>query len=156
MSTFFLLFQVMLSGHIPPGIYAQAKGVSWYYPIFNVRFLNLLQNYSDVITSTIFGHEHTDGFRIVYSKQGHHISYGICSCRNYVATKYKSAMYLSCHHQPFIMILLLFNGLSSFQQYIYSYQRITHIITNDWWRQGFYTAKKKHLKEHATIVLIMR
>jgi len=75
-STRFLLFQVMLSGHISPGVFAQAKGISWYYPIFNVRFLDLLQNYSDVITSTIFGHEHTDGFRVVYSKQGQYIVFG--------------------------------------------------------------------------------
>jgi len=86
--TCFLLFQVLLSGHISPGVFAQANGISWYHPTFNVRFLNLLQNYSDVITSTtIFGHEHTDGFRVVYSKQGQFISYGICCCRSYLARK---------------------------------------------------------------------
>ena len=64
------MFQVLICGHVSPGVYAQAKDIWWFYPAFNVRFLDLLQSYSDVITSTFFGHEHTDSFRVVYSKQG--------------------------------------------------------------------------------------
>ena len=64
------MLQVLICGHVSPGVYAQAKDIWWFYPAFNVRFLDLLQSYSDVITSTFFGHEHTDSFRVVYSKQG--------------------------------------------------------------------------------------
>lgn len=65
--------KVILSGHVPPGVVGRATtstGAAWMYPLFNKRLLWLLQRYSDIITSAIFGHEHTDGFRIVYDADG--------------------------------------------------------------------------------------
>ena len=40
--------------------------MSWMRPSLNHRFVNLFRQYHDVIVATIFGHEHTDAFRVVY------------------------------------------------------------------------------------------
>lgn len=64
--------KVILSGHVPPGVVGRTTVASgaWMYPLFNKRLLWLLQRYSDIITSAIFGHEHVDGFHIVYDADG--------------------------------------------------------------------------------------
>ena len=64
-----LLLQVILHGHVPPGMLARAP-MAWFYPRFNKMFIEVLQKNADVITAAIFAHEHTDSFRIVYSKKG--------------------------------------------------------------------------------------
>ena len=61
------LDQVYIVGHVPPGTMARAP-MQWFYAKFNEQFLRLLQQYSDVIVAAIFGHEHTDSFRFLYSK----------------------------------------------------------------------------------------
>jgi hypothetical protein len=54
-------------GHIPPGTMGRSDGISWLKPAFNQRFHALLQRYSDIVITAIFGHEHTDAFRVVYN-----------------------------------------------------------------------------------------
>jgi len=54
-------------GHIPPGVFGRSNSVHWLRPLFNQRFHSLLQRYSSIIVAGIFGHEHTDGFRVVSS-----------------------------------------------------------------------------------------
>jgi len=60
------MVQVLIVGHVPPGVFARSRNVSWMRPSFNQRFVNLLRQYHSIIVATIFGHEHTDGFRVVY------------------------------------------------------------------------------------------
>lgn len=59
--------KVILAGHVPPGIMGRGSvNFFWMYPMFSNRLQWLMQRYGGIISAAIFGHEHTDGFRIVY------------------------------------------------------------------------------------------
>jgi len=60
------MMQVLIVGHVPPGVCGRCRSVSWMRPAFNKRFVHLLQQYHNVIVATVFGHEHTDAFHVVY------------------------------------------------------------------------------------------
>ena len=53
-------------GHVPPGVCGRCGNISWMRPSFNKEFVSLLRRHHGVIEATIFGHEHTDAFHIVY------------------------------------------------------------------------------------------
>lgn len=57
---------MIIAGHVPVGMLQK----SWFSSVRSKRLLDLIQNYSDVITALIYGHEHTDQFRIVNDKGG--------------------------------------------------------------------------------------
>ena len=69
--------QVLLVGHVPPGFLARATGVQWFFDRFNSEFQKLLSDFSKAISATIFGHEHTDSFRVVYDPKGQ-FCYKVC------------------------------------------------------------------------------
>ena len=50
--------------HIPPGYFELAEEVSWLYPQYNARYIELVKKYNEVILGQFFGHHHTDSFRI--------------------------------------------------------------------------------------------
>ena len=61
--------KVFIVGHVPPG------GQSWTSPNDTVkelheRFLRLLVRFSDVIVGQLYGHTHTDSFRLIRSEKG--------------------------------------------------------------------------------------
>jgi len=62
--------QVLLVGHVPPGAHGRCFNTSWMRPAFNKHLLGLLQRYHRNIVAAIFGHEHTDAFRVVYDDNG--------------------------------------------------------------------------------------
>jgi len=62
--------QVLLVGHVPPGAFGRCFNISWMRPVFNKHLLSLLQQYRSNIVAAIFGHEHTDAFRVVYDDTG--------------------------------------------------------------------------------------
>ena len=64
-----LCFQVILAGHVPPGVYGRGDKY-WLHSFFNERVHQLLQLNADIVTAAIFGHEHTDAFRIVHDTEG--------------------------------------------------------------------------------------
>lgn len=56
-----------MTGHIPPSM--QTPGLAdWFYPVHKTQFVNILLDYSDVIVATIFGHDHSDGFKIIQNE----------------------------------------------------------------------------------------
>ena len=63
-------FQVYIVAHVPPGVFELVEGMSWFYADYNKKYLNILQRYTDVIEAQLYGHEHTDSFRILFDKQG--------------------------------------------------------------------------------------
>jgi sphingomyelin phosphodiesterase acid-like 3 len=65
-----LLLQAILASHIGPGYFAKVANVRWYVADKNKIFHRLLHDYSDVIRAAVFGHEHTDSFRLVYDDNG--------------------------------------------------------------------------------------
>ena len=62
------MLQVILAGHIAPGFRPSFEDDASFYPAFNLRFLKLLDDYKDIITACIFGHDHTDSFHLTYDK----------------------------------------------------------------------------------------
>ena len=56
--------------HVPPGVFELVEGMSWFYADYNRKYLDVLQKYTDVIQAQMYGHEHTDSFRILFDKQG--------------------------------------------------------------------------------------
>jgi len=58
--------QVLLVGHVPPGVVGRCRSISWMRPAFNQRFVDLLRQYHSIVVATMFGHEHTDAFHVVY------------------------------------------------------------------------------------------
>ena len=61
------MMQVLIVGHVPPGVFGRVGYVSWMRPTFNKRFVHLLQQYHSIIVAAVFGHEHTDAFHVVYN-----------------------------------------------------------------------------------------
>lgn len=68
--------RVYIIGHIPPGKferYQQTKeGFHWFQPRYNDRFIQMIQNHSDVIEAQFFAHHHTDSFRLFFKDQHEH------------------------------------------------------------------------------------
>jgi sphingomyelin phosphodiesterase acid-like 3 len=62
--------KVLLVGHVPPGVFGRSKNIAWFRPTFNWRFHALLQRHHETILAAIFGHEHADGFRVVFDLSG--------------------------------------------------------------------------------------
>ena len=68
--------QVILLSHVPPGLFEKYSSLMWFYDKFNTQYVRILQKFSDVITSQIYGHEHTDSYRILKDSNGK--PYGQC------------------------------------------------------------------------------
>ncbi|KAJ8681956.1 hypothetical protein QAD02_017748 [Eretmocerus hayati] len=59
---------VYIAGHTPPGVDdRETGGVMGLSEEHNARYLQLVQQYSDIIRGQFFGHWHSDTFRIVYN-----------------------------------------------------------------------------------------
>ena len=65
-----LCLQVIFVQHIPPGKFEKHKSYHWFYPSHNVRFIELVRNFADVIGSMHSAHHHTDSFRVFYDNNG--------------------------------------------------------------------------------------
>lgn len=62
--------KVYIIGHIPPGFFEKKRKKLWFDPVFNERFVNLIQKHHQVILGQFFGHHHTDSFRMLYNPDG--------------------------------------------------------------------------------------
>lgn len=61
--------KVFIAGHVPPGTFELAGDFKWFHDQLNERYLDVIDDYSDIITAHFYGHEHTDSFRL-YNGQG--------------------------------------------------------------------------------------
>uniref|UniRef100_H2Z1U7 Uncharacterized protein n=1 Tax=Ciona savignyi TaxID=51511 RepID=H2Z1U7_CIOSA len=66
--------KVYVIGHVPPGHFELVDYKYWYYPEYNVRYVEIIKQYSDVIIGQFFGHHHTDTFRMFYDDNGNAVS----------------------------------------------------------------------------------
>lgn len=66
------VFQVILTGHVPPG-YTTPRKVRWMTKVLNQKFVDVILRHSDVIVAMHFGHEHHDSFRLFYNEESMHI-----------------------------------------------------------------------------------
>lgn len=53
------------------------RGFPWFRPDFNDKYLSLLSNYSDVIHIQLYGHHHTDTFKIIRDDIGDPVGFGL-------------------------------------------------------------------------------
>lgn len=65
---------VYIVAHVPPGMFELVEGMSWFYSEFNRKYLDILLRYTDVIRAQMYGHEHTDSFRILFDKEARPVS----------------------------------------------------------------------------------
>ncbi|XP_076438432.1 LOW QUALITY PROTEIN: acid sphingomyelinase-like phosphodiesterase 3b [Babylonia areolata] len=61
--------KVIITAHIPPGVHTPTR-VVWYQMEFQTPIISMLQDFTDVIVAMHFGHDHHDGFKVFYDKQG--------------------------------------------------------------------------------------
>lgn len=62
-------------GHISPGAFERTPNITWFRPQYNKRMTQILLANSDIISMNLFGHDHTDSFRILCDRSGLPISY---------------------------------------------------------------------------------
>ena len=60
----FYFFQILLAAHIPPGFFERWIGPPFFNADQNDRYVQLIQRYGSVIMTHVYGHTHTDSFRI--------------------------------------------------------------------------------------------
>ncbi|KAL4235939.1 hypothetical protein ACF0H5_004328 [Mactra antiquata] len=62
--------KVYIIAHVPPGKFELVEDMAWFYGSYNRKYLEILETYADVIEAQLYGHEHTDSFRIQFDGQG--------------------------------------------------------------------------------------
>jgi len=63
---------VIIFGHAPPGVFERdwsSPGTHWLQHSHNIRYLRLIEQYSDVVVGQFFGHQNTDTFRVFYNNK---------------------------------------------------------------------------------------
>ncbi|CAE1299558.1 SMPDL3 [Acanthosepion pharaonis] len=58
--------KTILMAHVPPGSFERSLNITWMYTAFNDRLVDILKKHNHVISAQIYGHEHTDSFKIIY------------------------------------------------------------------------------------------
>ena len=66
----YVLHQVIVVAHIPPGVFEKHRDYHWFYPFYNEMFASLLKKHSSTIGSVHMAHHHTDSFRVLYDDIG--------------------------------------------------------------------------------------
>ncbi|OWF39125.1 acid sphingomyelinase-like phosphodiesterase 3b [Mizuhopecten yessoensis] len=62
--------KVILFSHIAPGYFEKYQDLMWFYNDYNNEYIKILQTFNDVIATQVYGHEHTDSFRLVKDSYG--------------------------------------------------------------------------------------
>ncbi|KAH3787773.1 acid sphingomyelinase-like phosphodiesterase 3b [Dreissena polymorpha] len=60
---------VLITAHIPPGVHTPSILI-WMHEMFHIPFVDILQTHADVIVGMFFGHDHSDGFKVLPNKSG--------------------------------------------------------------------------------------
>ncbi|WAR24739.1 ASM3B-like protein, partial [Mya arenaria] len=60
---------VYIIAHVPPGVFELGSGLTWFYPKYNKQYLEKLEEFADIITLQLYGHEHTDSFRVQFDAE---------------------------------------------------------------------------------------
>ncbi|XP_021016554.1 acid sphingomyelinase-like phosphodiesterase 3b [Mus caroli] len=61
---------VYVIGHVPPGFFEKTQNKAWFRESFNEEYLKVIQKHHRVIAGQLFGHHHTDSFRMFYDNTG--------------------------------------------------------------------------------------
>ncbi|XP_072022827.1 acid sphingomyelinase-like phosphodiesterase 3b [Amphiura filiformis] len=73
--------KVLIIGHVTPGGFERHAGQYWFTQHedvegvqYDVRYYQIIQQYYDVIAGQLYGHQHTDSFKLFYSQNGDPVS----------------------------------------------------------------------------------
>lgn len=65
--------KVIVVGHVPPGVFERTSANEtvrkWLYPAHNERYVKLVQSNCDIIVAQLFGHEHNDAFKLIFTNE---------------------------------------------------------------------------------------
>ena len=76
--------QVLIIGHVTPGGFERHAGQYWFTAHqdegdqYDVRYYGIIQKYYDVIAAQLYGHQHTDSFKLFYSTSEWCLLYNFC------------------------------------------------------------------------------
>ena len=66
------LLQVIIAAHAPPGYFERNAVIPFFNASYNDAYVDLLNANADVIMAQIYGHEHTDSFRLFTDDDGNY------------------------------------------------------------------------------------
>ncbi|XP_070160724.1 cyclic GMP-AMP phosphodiesterase SMPDL3A isoform X3 [Polyergus mexicanus] len=66
---------VYIVGHTPPGVDDHEIGAATLHERHNIKYLQIVRLYSDIIRGQFFGHWHSDTFRVIYNDMGQPVSW---------------------------------------------------------------------------------
>ena len=62
--------QVIITAHAPPGYFERQALVPFFNDSYNNAYVDLLNDFGGVILVQIYGHEHTDSFKLFSGSKG--------------------------------------------------------------------------------------
>lgn len=62
--------QVIIAAHAPPGFFERLAAVPFFNHTYNNAYVDLLNDFGENILVQIYGHEHTDSFKLFLGPQG--------------------------------------------------------------------------------------
>lgn len=66
----FCATQVIIAAHAPPGYFERLVFVPFFNDSYNNAYVDLLNDFGENILVQIYGHEHTDSFKLFIGPQG--------------------------------------------------------------------------------------
>ncbi|KAL4233327.1 Acid sphingomyelinase-like phosphodiesterase 3a [Mactra antiquata] len=63
--------KVLVTAHIPFGVHTPSNLI-WMHEKYHTPLVNILRGYTDIIVGMHFGHDHSDGFKVLHSSDGQH------------------------------------------------------------------------------------
>ncbi|BFZ16766.1 hypothetical protein BsWGS_19805 [Bradybaena similaris] len=116
--------KVIITGHIPPSM--QTPGLAnWFYPDHKTKFVNILLGYSDVIVATIFGHDHSDGFKIIQNNKNGSQAVTQFTAPSVTPWRWRSKTFTTDPHNPGVRLVKYDNVTGQHLDYIQYYINLT-------------------------------
>ncbi|XP_052775676.1 acid sphingomyelinase-like phosphodiesterase 3b [Mya arenaria] len=138
---------VYIIAHVPPGVFELGSGLTWFYPKYNKQYLEKLEEFADIITLQLYGHEHTDSFRVQFDAEGKPISMMLLAP---AVTPWKSTLPGVGANNPSIRLFKYDRENGVAQNYVQYYLNLTAANikgTGDDWQKEYDTSDVYALDE---------
>jgi len=130
--------KVFIFGHVPPGAFERSVNTTWFYPQFNLAYISLIKNYSDVISGQFFAHQHSDSFKIIYDDNSNPILTILLAPS---VTPWKTTLPNVTANNPGIRLMMINEKTAELQGYIQYYTNLKDDIVNKYysWNEEYRT-----------------
>ncbi|XP_052778094.1 acid sphingomyelinase-like phosphodiesterase 3b [Mya arenaria] len=138
---------VYIIAHVPPGVFELGSGLTWFYPKYNKQYLEKLEEFADIISLQLYGHEHTDSFRVQFDAEGKLISMMLLAP---AVTPWKSTLPGVGTNNPSIRLFKYDRDNGVAQNYVQYYLNLTAANikgTGDDWQKEYDTSDVYALDE---------